>query len=112
MLTRRHIRIKVMQSAYSFSHRENSKLEDELKFFEASVAQSFDLYSSLLGLIKSLMDFTSEQLKTYEELGSQKIKYQHLKTFSENKVLQLIQHHPILEKKLNSQNTGSMKLQN
>ena len=102
MLTRRHIRIKVMQSAYSFSHRENIKLEDELKFFEASVAQSFDLYFSLLGLIKSLMDFTSEQLKTYEELGSQKIKYQHLKTFSENKVLQLIQHHPILEKKLNS----------
>lgn len=102
MLTRRHIRIKVMQSAYSFSHRENSKLEDELKFFEASVAQSYDLYFSLLGLIKALMDFTSEQLKTYEEIGTQKMKHHYLKSFSDNKVLQLIQHHPILEKKLSS----------
>lgn len=91
-----------MQSAYSFSHRENSKLEDELKFFEASVAQSYDLYFSLLGLIKALMDFTSEQLKTYEEIGTQKMKHHYLKSFSDNKVLQLIQHHPILEKKLSS----------
>ena len=102
MLTRRHIRIKVMQSTYSFSHKKGSKLEDELKFFEASVARSYDLYASLLGLIKSLMDFTTDQLKTYKELGAEELKYKHLKSFSENKVLLKIQHLPILEKKLKS----------
>ena len=102
MLTRRHIRIKVMQSAYSFSHRENSKFEDELKFFEASVSQSYDLYVSLLGLIKSLMDFNVDQLKTYKELGSEEVKFKHLKHLSQNKVLLMIQQHPVLEKKLKS----------
>lgn len=105
MLTRRHIRIKVMQSAYSFSHKENSKLEDELKFYEASVAQTYDLYISILGLIKSLMDFTLDQLKTYKELGTEEVKYEHLKAFSENKVLRMIQQHPVLEKKLKSKKT-------
>ena len=65
MLTRRHIRIKVMQSMYSFSQRENSKLEDELKFFDSSVSQSFDLYISILGLIKALIEFIQDQLKTH-----------------------------------------------
>ena len=98
MLTRRHIRIKVMQSVYSFSQRENSKLEDELKFFDASVSQSFDLYISILGLIKALMDFIQDQLKTYEELGSDELKFKHLKLLSQNKVLLMIQQHPVLEK--------------
>ena len=100
MLTRRHIRIKVMQSAYSFSHRENSKLADEFAFFENSVSQAYNLHLSILALIKAVMDFTEDQLKTYEKLGSAEIKFHHLKTLSENKVLTMIQKHPILEKKL------------
>ena len=111
MLTRRHIRIKVMQSVYSFSKRENSKLEDELKFFDTSVSQSFDLYISILGLIKALMDFIQDQLKTYEELGSDELKFKHLKLLSQNKVLLMIQQHPVLEKKLKSRNVLKWDLQ-
>ena len=111
MLTRRHIRIKVMQSVYSFSQRENSKLEDELKFFDTSVSQSFDLYISVLGLIKALMDFIQDQLKTYKELGSDELKFKHLKLLSQNKVLLMIQQHPVLEKKIKSKNVLKWDLQ-
>ena len=105
MLTRRHIRIKVMQSVYSFSQRENGKLEEELKFFDASVSQSFELYTALLGLIKALMDLVQDQLKVHEKIGSVDIKYQHLKLLSNNRVMLMIQQHAVLEKKLQSKNT-------
>ena len=42
-----------MQSAYSFHHKQNCKLEEELKFYEASVAKTYDLYLSMLGLLTS-----------------------------------------------------------
>jgi N utilization substance protein B len=93
MLTRRHIRIKVMQSVYSFSQRENGKLEEELKFFDASVSQSFELYTALLGLIKALMDLVQDQLKVHEKIGSVDVKYQHLKLLSNNRVMLMIQQH-------------------
>jgi len=105
MLTRRHIRIKVMQSVYSFSQRENGKLEEELKFFDASVSQSFELYTALLGLIKALMDLVQDQLKVHEKIGSVDVKYQHLKLLSNNRVMLMIQQHTVLEKKLQSKNT-------
>ena len=111
MLTRRHIRIKVMQSVYSFSQRGNSKLEDELKFFDTSVSQSYDLYISILGLIKALIDFIQDQLMTYERLGSDEVKFKHLKLLSQNKVLLMIQQHPVLEKKLKSKNVLKWDLQ-
>lgn len=105
MLTRRHIRIKVMQSVYSFSQRENGKLEEELNFFDASVSQSFELYTALLGLIKALMDLVQDQLKVHEKIGSVDLKYQHLKLLSNNRVMLMIQQHAVLEKKLQSKNT-------
>ncbi|MEK9566744.1 MAG: transcription antitermination factor NusB [Flavobacteriaceae bacterium] len=94
-----------MQSVYSFSQRENGKLEEELKFFDASVSQSFELYTALLGLIKALMDLVQDQLKVHEKIGSVDVKYQHLKLLSNNRVMLMIQQHALLEKKLQSKNT-------
>ena len=34
MLTRRQIRIKVMQSVYAFSHSEKGNVDEQLRFFE------------------------------------------------------------------------------
>jgi hypothetical protein len=50
------------------------------------------------------MDFIQDQLKTYEELGSDQLKFKHLKLLSQNKVLLMIQQHPVLEKKIKSKN--------
>ena len=111
MLTRRHIRIKVMQSAYSFYHKQNFVLEEEIKFFEASLSKTYDLYISILGLIKSLMDFSIQQLKTHEEIGVHEVNYQNIKKFSQNKVLLMIQQHPVLKKKLKSKKSINWELE-
>jgi len=101
MLTRRHIRIKVMQSVYSFSLGKERKLDEELKFFKQSVSQSFDLYLLLLALLKALKNFLDEQCQTYE---LQHIKrnqnYFELKKLSQNRILAFINSHTELENQL------------
>ena len=68
MLTRRHIRIKVMQSVYSFSLGEEKKLDDETVFFKESVAQSFNLYLLLLSSFKGVKDTSQRNSsRTYEK---------------------------------------------
>ena len=111
MLTRRHIRIKVMQSAYSFYHKQNFVIEEEIKFFEASLSKTYDLYISILGLIKSLMDFSIQKLRTHEELGVHEANYHNIKKFSQNKVLLMIQQHPVLKKKLKSKKSINWELE-
>jgi N utilization substance protein B len=100
-----------MQSAYSFYHKQNFVLEEEIKFFEASLSKTYDLYISILGLIKSLMDFSIQQLKTHEELGVHEVNYYNIKKFSENKVLLMIQQHPVLKKKLKSKKSINWELE-
>lgn len=101
MLTRRHIRIKVMQSVYSFSLGEEKKLDDETIFFKESVAQSFNLYLLLLALLKALKNFTEEQLTAYEKHQINRDEnFQKLTHLSKNKVLLFIDQHPQLEQHL------------
>ncbi len=101
MLTRRHIRIKVMQSVYSFSTAKEEKLEDEVLFFKKSVAQTFDLYLLLLALFNALKHHVSDQLIAYEkhQIKSDK-KYLCLKRLAQNSILQFIYDHETLKKHL------------
>ena len=98
MLTRRHIRIKVIQSVYSFSFTEKKEFKDELLFFEQSVDQFYNLYFLLLGLFKALKNQTEEQIKAYL---IHKIKidnnFNALNTLTQNKVLNFIGSHNELE---------------
>ncbi len=111
MLTRRHIRIKVMQAVYSFSHKENSKLKEELDAYDESTAQPYELYTSLLSLLGALMNHCQEQLTTYEGLSTKDEKYKSLKSISQNKALLLIQNHPTLEKKSTKKNSIKWELE-
>ena len=65
MLTRRHIRIKVMQSVYSFKVGEGKMLDDEIIFFKDSIAKSYDLYFLMFSLLKSIKQYVDDQLVTY-----------------------------------------------
>ena len=98
MLTRRHIRIKVIQSVYSFSFTEKKEFKDELLFFEQSVDQFYNLYFLLLGLFKALKNQTEEQIKAYL---IHKIKidknFNALNALTQNKVLNFIGSHNELE---------------
>jgi len=103
MLTRRHIRIKVMQSVYSFSIGKQYKIDDEVKFFKESVEHTFNLYLLLIGLIKSLHAYAEQQLETIQKHNIQdEPRFIILQKFAQNKVLIFIKEHESLSKHLNN----------
>ena len=54
MLTRRHIRVKVMQCIYALSQSEDGSLERQEKFLKASIENTYALYLLMLSLLKEL----------------------------------------------------------
>ena len=46
MLTRRHIRAKVMQSVYAMQQSQSQDLDKEVKYLENSANEMYDLSSS------------------------------------------------------------------
>ena len=112
MLTRRHIRIKVMQSVYSFKVGEGKMLDDEIVFFKDSMAKSYDLYFLMFSLLKSIKQYVDDQLVTY---NTHKIlkdqKYQKLKRLSDNRFLEFINQHKVLNKYLKNKKFISWDLE-
>lgn len=54
MLTRRHIRIKVMQSLFAMKQKESQQLDVELRFLQKSMDQVMHLFAANLQLLVSL----------------------------------------------------------
>ena len=107
MLTRRHIRVKVLQSIYALRQSNNPDLEKQEKFLFYSIDQMLDLYALSLQLLvemrkadrKFLVTSQQKHLATSEEKNFST-------TFLDNKVLALIEQNEdlsnyIVNKKLN-----------
>ena len=56
MLTRRHIRVKVLQSIYAYKQTENPSIEIQEKFLHHSIGQMQDLYLLMLQLLVAIQD--------------------------------------------------------
>ena len=77
------------------------KVEDEISFFKESVAKTFDLYLLILGLLKAIKQYVDNQLIAYNKHQIIKDeKYLKLKYLSENRFLDFINNHSILQKHL------------
>lgn len=63
MLTRRHIRVKVMQSIYALSQSQSDQVDKELKFINMSIANMHDLYILTLDLFVKLSEYAQNQLE-------------------------------------------------
>ena len=107
MLTRRHIRVKVLQSIYALRQSTDPDLEKQEKFLFYSIDQMLDLYALSLQLLvemrkadrKFLVTSQQKHLATNEEKNFST-------TFLDNKVLDLIEQNEdlssyIKNKKLN-----------
>jgi len=101
MLTRRHIRVKVLQSLYAYQNQDNAHLEKQEKFLVYSMEQMHDLYLLLLHIMTAI----HSQAFTYME----KSKLKHLATelekkpkrnFIDNKVLALLANNYVLNSAL------------
>ena len=66
MLTRRQIRVKVMQCLYAMIHTRDGSLEAQEKFLKQSIAQTYTLYLLLLGLLRELHQMALSQLEKGE----------------------------------------------
>ncbi len=91
MLTRRHIRVKVLQSIYAYNQSEHKDLEKQEKFLQYNMEQMQDLYILMIQLLIALRD----QAENYLVVSQKK----HLATdleknpsriFVDNKVISLI----------------------
>ncbi|MBW2961814.1 transcription antitermination factor NusB [Mesonia aestuariivivens] len=92
MLTRRHIRVKVMQSIYAFNQSNNDSLQVEQRFLSKSMEEMYDLFllqlSLLLEVKKKAEDFIEKSQKKY--LATADDKNPNLK-FVNNSLLQKIE---------------------
>ncbi|WP_298487717.1 transcription antitermination factor NusB [uncultured Maribacter sp.] len=63
MLTRRHIRVKVMQSIYALIQSKDDSLEKQKKFLDVSIENMYSLYLLLLSLLIEVHQMADNQLK-------------------------------------------------
>lgn len=62
MLTRRHIRVKVMQSLYAFHQSKNKNFNAEEKFLLKSMKEMYDLFLLLLKLLTEIQSYSESYL--------------------------------------------------
>lgn len=111
MLTRRHIRVKVLQSIYALRQSNNPDLEKQEKFLFYSIDQMLDLYALSLQLLvemrkadrKFLVTSQQKHLATSEEKNFST-------TFLDNKVLDLIEQNEDLSSYIKNKNLNYWEL--
>lgn len=101
MLTRRHIRVKVMQSVYALQQSETKNMQKEEKFLLQSMDNMYNLYLSVLSLLIEIQKTAQEQFEISQKkyLGTAVDRNQ-LKKFVNNEVLQSLVANEALQEKI------------
>lgn len=63
MLTRRHIRVKVMQCIYALTQSKDDSLEKQEKFLRMSIENMYTLYLLMLSLLVEIQKLASNQVR-------------------------------------------------
>ena len=95
MLTRRHLRVKVMQSLYSFLQNQDGNLSEEVDFFKKSYLNTFSLYLTILAFLKSIHEHAKNQTNLQKKLRSKMVD-RNSGCLVQNKILSFIAENPIL----------------
>lgn len=92
MLTRRHVRVKVMQSVYAITRSNDDSLEKQQKFLKFSIENTYALYLLMLSLLKEIHALAKEQVKLSSNsyLANTTDNYPDKEKFINNRFLQLI----------------------
>ena len=111
MLTRRHIRVKVMQSIYALSQSKSDQVDKELKFINMSIANMYDLYILTLDLFVKLSELATKQLelsqKKYLATSEEK---NPSKRFLHNAIILHLTHNETLIEALNDRRLNDWEL--
>ena len=91
MLTRRHIRVKVLQSIYAFNQSEHPDIEKQEKFLFYSIEQMLDLYLLMLQLMIAMRNEAEIFLvKSQKKHLATAVEKKASRAFIDNKLIQLI----------------------
>ncbi|WP_281542687.1 transcription antitermination factor NusB [Maribacter aestuarii] len=104
MLTRRHIRVKVMQCIYALIQSKDDSLEKQEKFLKVSIKNTYTLYLLCLSLLMEIHQRASEQLtlssKKYLDDGSEL--YPNKDKFIQNRLLLQLRENHLLKEELSN----------
>lgn len=102
MLTRRHIRVKVMQCVYALTQSKDDALEKQEKFLKVSIENMYTLYLLLLSLLAEVHQMASGQVKLSSKkyMANASDNYPDKEKFLNNKLLLQIADNPLLKEKL------------
>lgn len=103
MLSRRHLRVKVMQALFAYQRSEGAELAKGEKLLKLSLDKIYDLYINHLSLLTEMHTFAARQIEegkskmmpTEEDLNPNL-------RFIENRVLLQLKNHPQLEKHISA----------
>lgn len=107
MLTRRHIRVKVLQSIYAYNQTQHADLDKQEKFLWYSIEQMHDLYVLLLQSIVAMKDHAEGYLvKSQQKHLATALEKNPSRKFVDNKAIALLAENSFLQdilkkKKLN-----------
>ena len=92
MLTRRHIRVKVLQSIYAFHQSESQDLDKQEKFLLFSMNQMQELHALMLHLLVALKNHAEKyQEKSKKKFLATDIERNPSRSFLDNKAIALIE---------------------
>lgn len=102
MLTRRHIRVKVMQCIYALIQSKDGALEKQEKFLKESIDNMYTLYLLMLSLLIEIHMHASSQvaLSSKKYLADSSKDYPNTAKFLNNKVLLQIANNEIVKDEL------------
>lgn len=111
MLTRRHIRIKVLQSIYAFTQRANADLEEQEKFLNHSIVHMIDLYLLMMQLLAELRNQAEDFLqRSQQKFLATELEKNPSRNFIDNQILKLISSNEVFEETIKKKNLNYWKL--
>lgn len=102
MLTRRHIRVKVMQCIYALIHSKDDSLEKQQAFLNESIDKMYTLYLLMLSLLVEIQKYASSQvsLSSKKYLSDNTDDYPSREKFSNNGLLLQLASNELLKDEL------------
>ncbi|MCW5517554.1 transcription antitermination factor NusB [Muriicola sp. Z0-33] len=112
MLTRRQIRVKVMQCIYALTQSADNSLEKQEKFLKVSIDNTFTLYLLILSLLKELHKMAGKHVShaSTKYMSTAADKYPDQEKFLNNKALLQIVRNELLENELNKRKLNNWYL--
>ena len=89
MLTRRHIRVKVMQCIYALTQSKDDSLEKQEKFLKVSIENMYTLYLLMLSLLIEIRQLAADRVKlsTKKYMSDRTDEFPDNKKFANNRLL-------------------------